>query len=115
MGVGDLSCKLPFDEQGVMSCVAASPNDPIFISHHANVDRIFEKWITKNMDALYYPLCEKVREGHRKRDYIVPFIPLYTHMDMFNTSDNFGYICSAFSTQAYALLVFSLALAILLL
>ena len=94
-----------------MSCVAASPNDPVFINHHANIDHILEQWLQKNKDSLNYPLSSAIREGHRGTDYIVPFIPVYTHNDMFKTADNFGYECSAFTTQAYDLLIFSLALA----
>ena len=64
------------------------------------VDCILENWIRRNKDSLYYPLCEEIRKGHRKNDYIVPFMPLYTHHDMFNTSDNFGYTCpDLFSAQ----------------
>ena len=105
LGLGDLKTgpELPFAKQGVMSCVAASPNDPIFINHHANVDCILEKWLQKNKDNLNYPSSDDVREGHRGTDHIMPFIPVYTHMDMFKTADNFGYECSAFSTQAYML------------
>ena len=107
MGLGDLvKSEIPdFDEQGVMSCVAASPNDPIFINHHANIDCILEKWLQENKDTPY-PSSSAIRKGHRGTDYIVPFIPLYTHEDMFKTADNFGYRCSALSIQAYTILIF---------
>ena len=113
MGLGDLQdgAELPFEEQGVMSCVAASPNDPAFISHHANVDCILEKWLQKNKDNLNYPSSSDIHKGHKGTDYIVPFVPVHMHNDMFKTADNFGYECSAFTTQAYVLLIFSLALA----
>ena len=32
--------------------------------------------------------------GHRRDDYIVPFIPLYTHNMMFKQADSFGYSCN---------------------
>ena len=76
-----------------MSCVAASPNDPIFINHHANIDCILEQWLWENNNS--YPNSKEIRRGHRGGDYIVPFIPVYTHKDMFKTADNFGYECSA--------------------
>ena len=44
-----------------------------------------------NKDNLLYPQDNRIRHGHRGNDYIVPFIPLYTHEDMFKTADNFGY------------------------
>ena len=106
MGLGDLvKSEIPdFDEQGVMSCVAASPNDPIFINHHANIDCILEKWLWENKDTPY-PSSSAIRKGHRENDYIVPFIPLYTHKDMFKTADNFGYKCSTFLIQSYTTLI----------
>ena len=120
LGLGDLKdgAELPFDEQGVMSCVAASPNDPVFISHHANIDCILEKWLLENKNKpIQYPVSGDIPPGHRATDYLVPFIPLYTHNDMFKTTDNFGYSCftttpyysQAFFTQPYTLLVVSLA------
>ena len=84
-----------------MACVAASPNDPIFINHHANIDCILEQWLQENKDDLSYPISGDIREGHGGNDYIVPFMPLHTHNDMFKTADNFGYRCSAISIQAY--------------
>ena len=116
LGLGDLdpANRLTFEKQGVMSCVAASPNDPIFINHHANIDCILEQWLQKDDTNLIYPSSNdddhpKIREGHGGDDYIVPFIPVYTHKDMFKTADNFGYRCSAFSTQAFTAVVVGLA------
>ena len=101
LGLGSIKYAPPFEEQGVMSCVAASPNDPIFINHHANIDCILEQWLQKNKDSLSYPSSDEIREGHRGDDYIVPFIPVYMHKDMFKTADNFGYRCSALTAEAY--------------
>ena len=83
-------------------CIAASPNDPVFINHHANIDCILEKWLQENKDALLYLQSDAIRG---RGDYIVPFMPLHTHNDMFKTADNFGYRCSAFSIQAYTTLI----------
>ena len=74
-----------------MSHVAASPNDPIFINHHAMIDCIFEQWLKNNRQATYPNDVGK--DGHRRDDYIVPFIPVFSHKDMFKTADNFGYSC----------------------
>ena len=96
LGLGDIKhAPKNFEEQGVMSCVAASPNDPIFINHHAKIDFILEEWLEKNKGMLSYPQTDDIREGHRRNDYIVPIIPLFTHEDMFKTADNFGYKYSA--------------------
>ena len=75
-----------------MADVAASANDPIFLSHHAMVDCILEIWLQKN-PTTKYPIDDKIPKGHRQQDYIVPFFPLYTHGDLFSTADKFGYQC----------------------
>ena len=84
---------LHFNEKGVMADVAASPNDPIFINHHTMIDCIMEEWLKSSMSDKIYPTSSSIHEGHRKNDYIVPFIPLYRHSDIFNTSETFGYKC----------------------
>ena len=76
-----------------MGDVAASSNDPIFLNHHAMVDCIFETWLQKNPDA-QYPISSEIPKEHRYNDYIVPFLPLYKHSDMFSTTDKFGYQCT---------------------
>ena len=75
-----------------MADIAASANDPIFLNHHAMVDCIFETWLQNNPSA-QYPQNDKIPQGHRQQDYIVPFFPLHTHQEMFSTADTFGYQC----------------------
>ena len=84
-----------------MADVAASANDPIFLNHHAMVDCIFETWLQKNQNA-QYPQNDKIPQGHRQQDYIVPFFPLHTHQEMFSTADKFGYKCTIKSIQSMA-------------
>lgn len=79
-------------KRGVMGDVAASANDPIFLSHHAMVDCIFETWLQQNPNA-NYPTSADIPQGHQMQDYIVPFFPLYKHKDMLLTADRFGYKC----------------------
>ena len=79
--------------RGEMADIAASPNDPIFLNHHAMVDCIFETWLQKNRSNAQYPISSEIPKGHRRDDYIVPFFPLYKHADMFHTADKFGYKC----------------------
>ena len=90
---------LHFNEKGVMADVAASPNDPIFINHHTMIDCIMEEWLKSSMSDKIYPTSSSIHEGHRKNDYIVPFIPLYRHSDIFNTSETFGYKCDLSSSD----------------
>ena len=77
-----------------MSDVAASPNDPVFINHHTMIDCLFEQWLQKYPNKAYVgPVHEEIFAGHSSKDCIVPFIPLFTHQEMFKTADNFGYSC----------------------
>ena len=81
-----------------MADVTASPNDPLFLNHHAMVDCILEEWLKRNLPTDLSDI-ENVyttagnNTGHRFTDYLVPFFPLYRNQDMFKTSDNFGYTC----------------------
>ena len=77
-----------------MGDVAASANDPIFINHHTMVDCILEKWLQRNVRNVNYPNQGTIKRGHRREDYIVPFIPLYTHNMMYSLANDFGYSCN---------------------
>ena len=80
-----------------MGDVAASANDPIFINHHTMVDCILEEWLQQNNRTATYPNPTDpgtINRGHHRDDYIVPFIPLFTHEMMFKTAENFGYSCN---------------------
>jgi len=94
LGIGHFKTNLPFRKKGVMADVAASPNDPIFINHHTMVDCILEAWLQQDEGRSSYPESDQIHVGHRANDYIVPFMPLYTHDQMFKTADNFGYVCT---------------------
>lgn len=103
LGIGDIKSVLQSlvgdNEIGVMGHVAASPNDPIFINHHAMIDCIFDEWLKEynheGSSAKYPEPGDDInKEGHNKNDYIVPFIPVFTHSDMFKTAENFGYGCN---------------------
>ena len=75
-----------------MGNVAASPNDPVFINHHTMIDSIFEQWLQQYPNGVYGgPKNDSKFAGHSASDCIVPFIPVYRHMDMFQEAENFGY------------------------
>ena len=98
LGIGKLRGDLPPSNlSGVMADVAASPNDPVFISHHAMVDCIFEEWLKRNPDATYPDGVST--NGHQGSDFIVPFFPIFQHNDMFKVADNFGYSCDLDSSS----------------
>ena len=96
LGIGGFNNNFEPYEKGVMGDVAASANDPIFINHHTMVDCILEEWLQaqQNNRNVDYPANQTIRKGHRRNDYIVPFIPLYTHNMMFKRADSFGYSCN---------------------
>ena len=97
LGIGGFNNNFEPYEKGVMGDVAASANDPIFINHHTMVDCILEEWLQQNNRTAIYPNPTDpgtINRGHRRDDYIVPFIPLFTHEMMFKTADNFGYSCN---------------------
>ena len=57
-------------------------------------------WLYNHQNDLYPKpdsSAKQIPEGHRANDYIVPFLPLYTHEEMFATADTLGYNCSLFS------------------
>jgi len=76
-----------------MGNVPIASNDPIFINHHSMVDYILEQWFLSDYEHTYQsPDSEADRyQGHRFHDCLVPFIPLYTHEDMFKPASEFGY------------------------
>ena len=79
-------------KEGTMANVAASPNDPVFFNHHTMVDSIFEQWLQQHPNGEYGGPNNDVKfAGHSDNDCIVPFIPVYTHMDMFKWAEYYGY------------------------
>ena len=95
------TCEVPSDtgpcatlspDEGAMADVRASPNDPMFINHHAMIDLIFEMWLQKYPSATYGgPTNNSKFPGHAAGDCAVPFMPVFTHSEAFKTADNFGY------------------------
>ena len=81
------------NEKGTIEDVAASPNDPLFIVHHAMLDCILDEWLARNPD-IEYPDSPLIRAGHRRDDFVTGFIPLYTNNDMFVRTEEFGYFCN---------------------
>ena len=75
-----------------MANVAASPNDPVFINHHTMIESIFEQWLQQHPNGEYGGPNNDVKfAGHSANNCIVPFILVYTHMDMFKPAEDFGY------------------------
>lgn len=69
---------------GDMSSVRASPGDPIFYLHHANVDRLWALWQSR------YPVRASTYAGNTTQQISLdemPEIPSQTVQDLFSTSD----------------------------
>ena len=87
-------------QEGTMANVAASPNDPVFFNHHTMVDSIFEQWLQRHPNGEYGgPKNDSKFAGHSANDCIVPFIPVYKHVDIFKPAENFGYIYDFLSSS----------------
>ena len=95
-----------FTKIGTMADVAGAANDPIFISHHAMIDNIFEQWLQKNNPTSddFAPSSEQAMnntKGHGADDVIVPFIPLYTNIQLFQKASEFGYEYDGYEYDGY--------------
>ncbi|XP_070566868.1 tyrosinase-like [Ptychodera flava] len=74
-----------------MGKVATSASDPIFLLHHTNVDRIFEKWLRRhNSTSDAFPTIS-TPTGHNRCSYMVSFFPVYTNEEFFKKSEYLGY------------------------
>ena len=76
---------------GTMGDVRSASNDPIFLLHHAFVDRIFEKWLRKYKKSASNLSDTEAPIGHNRYDPIVPLFPIKSHQEMFKESFEFGY------------------------
>ncbi|XP_038641681.1 tyrosinase-like [Scyliorhinus canicula] len=80
---------------GTMSSLTYSSNDPLFLTHHAFIDKIFEMWLRAHPEnAHVYPTDPLVPPGHRADDAMPPFIPVARNQDFMRSSLEFGYTYS---------------------
>ena len=78
---------------GQMATGGPAANDPVFFLHHANVDRIFERWLQKyNGTPPSYQPIEGGTPGHNLNDYLVPIFPLKKNADFYKESKELGYM-----------------------
>ena len=81
---------------GTIGEIPIAANDPVFINHHTMIDCLFEQWLTShtNRTNMYPASLDAQFAGHAANDCIVPFIPLYTHEEVFlKSADDYGYRC----------------------
>ncbi|KAM5179891.1 tyrosinase-like [Mantella aurantiaca] len=75
---------------GTMGAVPTSSNDPVFLHHHANVDKHFEMFVIKqNSTPSSYPTDNQIY-GHTATSCITPFIHCVRNRDMMQSIKNFG-------------------------
>ena len=78
---------------GQMCIGGSSVNDPIFFPLHANVDRIFERWLQKfNGTPPSYQPVHGGPPGHNLNDFFVPLFPLKKIADIYKESKELGYV-----------------------
>ena len=81
---------------GTMKSPPIAANDPVFINHHTMIDCLFEQWLENhpNRESQYPPTLDPKFAGHAPGDCMVPFIPVYTHSEVFSKSaSHYGYSC----------------------
>ena len=77
--------------------VPLSPNSPYFWLHHGMIDYVFEQWMSNHSNSTFRPTAKEANEkplahpGHNPEEYIVPFFPTVTHLDVFKPASEFGY------------------------
>ena len=78
---------------GHLSVGGPSANDPAFFPHHANVDRIYDRWLQKynGTPPSYQPITGGP-PGHNLNDYMVPMFPVRKIADFYKESKELGYI-----------------------
>lgn len=58
---------------GTMTINSASPNDPVFFLHHANVDRVWAEWQAANPEEKYAPATEEELPHNAATSALRPF------------------------------------------
>lgn len=76
---------------GSMCCSATATNDPIFLLHHAFVDKLFNFWLKLRRPKLEDFPNSNVRPGHSRDSFLIGLMPLARSSDMFCESSLLGY------------------------
>ncbi|THD27125.1 Tyrosinase [Fasciola hepatica] len=77
--------------QGSMAGTATATNDPIFILHHAFIDKLYSMWYRKYRPPVTAYPAKGVRPGHAGDDFMVAIYPLARNSDMFVDTTALGY------------------------
>ncbi|CAH8496529.1 unnamed protein product [Schistosoma turkestanicum] len=82
---------------GTFCCASTSANDPLFLVHHTQIDRIFQLWFMYNRPRpTEYP-NHGVELGNCRECNLVGFIPTIKHLHMFVNTIQLGYTYDNFN------------------
>ncbi|XP_077978907.1 tyrosinase-like [Glandiceps talaboti] len=76
---------------GTITYTNSAPNDPLFYVHHANVDRIGEKWIRRYKASPEDFPTEGAPVGHAGESHVCCIFPVWKNKDLLVKSDTLGY------------------------
>jgi len=76
--------------QGSMCCPATASNDPLFILHHSQIDRIIECWFEIFSPSVTQVPNHGAEPGNSRESNIVGYLPPVKHAQMFTSMANLG-------------------------
>lgn len=75
---------------GSHCCSATSTNDPLFLLHHTQVDRIFDLWLTRNDPRLTEYPEYGVAPGSCRACALIGWLPVVRHGQLFTQAKHLG-------------------------
>lgn len=88
-----LHAKIHFMILGTMIVQSTNSDDPLFIVHHMQVDRLFSRWFRLHRPRPWqFPLTGDMKSpGHCRHCNLVGFLPTVKHSELFVDTRNLGY------------------------
>ncbi|VDM01621.1 unnamed protein product [Schistocephalus solidus] len=75
---------------GTHCCSATSTNDPLFILHHTQIDRIFELWFRRMQPRITEYPADHVAPGSCRECPLIGWIPIVRHVQLFTEAEKLG-------------------------
>ncbi|VDN11547.1 unnamed protein product [Dibothriocephalus latus] len=76
--------------RGSHCCSATSTNDPLFILHHTQIDRIFELWFRRTQPRITEYPADHVAPGSCRECPLIGWIPVVRHVQFFKEAEKLG-------------------------
>nr|AGC74039.1 tyrosinase precursor [Spirometra erinaceieuropaei] len=76
--------------RGSHCCSATSTNDPLFILHHTQIDRIFELWFRRMQPRITEYPANHVAPGSCRECPLIGWIPVVRHVQLFTEAEKLG-------------------------